>query len=76
MLEFEYRVDLVDLKIPSLPPDLSPNETVVISVIHGTFGEDGQLQELLDRGGFTYAGSSANASRSMYGQKCVQANGL
>ena len=62
-LEFEYRVELVDLKIPSLPPDLSPNETVVISVIHGTFGEDGQLQELLDRGGFTYAGSSANASR-------------
>lgn len=62
-LEFEYRVDLLDLKIPSLPPDLSPNETVVISVIHGTFGEDGQLQELLDRGGFTYAGSSANASR-------------
>ncbi len=79
-LEFEYRVDLVDLKIPSLPPDLSPNETVVISVIHGTFGEDGQLQELLDRGGFTYAGSSANASRlcmnKSLSKKTVAASGV
>ena len=36
---------------------------MVISVIHGTFGEDGQLQELLDEAGFEYAGSGTDASR-------------
>ena len=62
-LEFEYRVDLVDLREASLPDNLCPDETVVISVIHGTFGEDGQLQELLDNAGFAYAGSGTEASR-------------
>ena len=62
-LEFDYRVNLIDLTEASLPQDLSPEDTVVISVIHGTFGEDGQLQEILDEAGFFYAGSGANASR-------------
>ena len=62
-LEFEYRVNLIDLQETSLPADLCPRETVVISVIHGTFGEDGQLQGILDDAGFFYAGSGANASR-------------
>lgn len=62
-LEFDYRVNLLDLREACLPYDISPDETVVISVIHGTFGEDGQLQELLENAGFEYAGSEASASR-------------
>jgi D-alanine-D-alanine ligase len=36
---------------------------VVFPAIHGTFGEDGRLQELLDNAGINYAGSDAHASR-------------
>ena len=61
-LELEYKVNLIDLQGTSLPEDLCPGETVVISVIHGTFGEDGQLQKILDESGFIYAGSEAVGS--------------
>ena len=55
-------------------------DTVIISVIHGTFGEDGQLQELLDINGFAYAGSGTNASRlcmnKSLSKKTVAASGV
>ena len=62
-LEHDFRVNLIDLRENFLPPELSPDDTVVISVIHGTFGEDGKLQDLLDEKGFYYAGSRAASSR-------------
>ena len=52
--------------------DISPEDTsildrggfdVVFPVLHGTFGEDGQLQEILERRGLRYAGSDAASSR-------------
>jgi len=36
---------------------------VVFPVLHGTFGEDGQLQEILEERGIRYAGSDAASSR-------------
>jgi len=38
-----------------------PTELVFIA-LHGTFGEDGQLQEILDQRGIRYCGSGAQAS--------------
>jgi len=41
-----------------------PKETdVVVLALHGTFGEDGTVQKLLDKLGATYTGCDAGASR-------------
>ena len=52
--------ELVDDSIPNIN-DLS--DTVVFPAIHGTFGEDGRLQKILENAGLNYAGSDANSSR-------------
>lgn len=61
-LEGSLPVRLVDLPANYLPDDLDPAETVIFPALHGTFGEDGQLQALLEARGFAYAGSDAAAS--------------
>ena len=49
------------------PEDLSALEKhpceVVFPVLHGTFGEDGELQEILEKRNITYAGSDSISSR-------------
>jgi D-alanine-D-alanine ligase len=45
-----------------LPAGLDPKIHVVLSTLHGTFGEDGGMQRLLEAGGFTYSGCGAEAS--------------
>lgn len=54
---------LMDVQTPALPADLNPRKHVVFSVMHGTFGEDGQFQELCDRAGVHYCGCHAASSR-------------
>ncbi|MCC5840073.1 MAG: D-alanine--D-alanine ligase [Opitutales bacterium] len=54
--------ELHDLAGTELPASLNPATHIVLPVIHGTFGEDGQLQALLDQAGFHYAGCDAAAS--------------
>lgn len=46
----------------ALPAGLDPARHVVLSTLHGTFGEDGGMQGLLDAAGVTYAGCDAAAS--------------
>jgi D-alanine-D-alanine ligase len=46
----------------ALPAGLDPQRHVVFSTLHGTFGEDGQMQRLLDAAGVGYAGCDANGS--------------
>jgi D-alanine-D-alanine ligase len=46
----------------SLPRELDPARHVVFSTLHGTFGEDGAMQRLLDAAGVTYAGCDALSS--------------
>ena len=46
----------------SLPAGLDPERHVVFSTLHGTFGEDGGMQRLLDAAGVFYAGCDAAAS--------------
>ena len=38
------------------------NVDMAFIALHGTFGEDGTLQRMLDKGGITYTGSGAEAS--------------
>lgn len=53
---------LIDVTAAALPPGLDPARDVVFSTLHGTFGEDGGMQSLLDAAGITYAGCDAASS--------------
>ena len=54
----------VDVQGPefSLPADTQ----LAFNLIHGTFGEDGQIQEILDRMGIPYTGENAAKSRKAF----------
>src|ERR1041384_6836653 len=51
-------VDVRDEKF-QLPPDVD----LAFLTIHGTFGEDGQLQKILEDRGVAYTGDDVEASR-------------
>ncbi len=53
---------LFELTADALPVGLDPARHVVFSTLHGTFGEDGGMQRLLDAAGVTYAGCDAASS--------------
>lgn len=55
--------ELFDVTAAALPSGLDPERHLVVSALHGTFGEDGRMQELLEAGGFSFAGSDAVSSR-------------
>jgi len=60
-----------------LPDDLSALEIddydLVFPVLHGTFGEDGQLQAILEQRGITFVGSdSLSSQRAMNKQEAKQ----
>jgi D-alanine-D-alanine ligase len=59
-----YRVSEVDVKGPDfvLPEDTG----LCVIMLHGTFGEDGQIQSLLDARGIPYTGEGAYASRAAF----------
>jgi D-alanine-D-alanine ligase len=56
-----YRVSEVDVKGPDF--ELPDGSDLCINMIHGTFGEDGQIQAILDRRGVAYTGEGESASR-------------
>jgi D-alanine-D-alanine ligase len=53
---------LFQLRADALPADLDPRRHVVFSTLHGTFGEDGGMQRLLDAAGVQYGGCDAASS--------------
>lgn len=53
---------LFDIKTKAVPPEIDPARHVVFSTLHGTFGEDGGMQRLLDAAGVQYAGCDAASS--------------
>ncbi len=53
---------LFPLNADALPSGLDARQHVVFSTLHGTFGEDGGMQRLLDAAGVQYAGCDAAAS--------------
>jgi D-alanine-D-alanine ligase len=53
---------LIELGGNFLPEDgLDADRSVIFPLVHGDFGEDGQLQRLLERGNFSYVGSDVEA---------------
>jgi len=57
---FVRRVDTAEIEITA---DLFDRDAVVFNALHGQFGEDGQLQRLLNQFGVPYTGSGEVASR-------------
>ncbi|MEZ6057542.1 MAG: D-alanine--D-alanine ligase [Planctomycetaceae bacterium] len=58
-----HRVTLLDPTLVDLQTAPLDEYDVAFNALHGSFGEDGQLQELLDRRGLRYTGSGQHASR-------------
>jgi len=61
-LSDNFEVDLVELTKEALPESLDPKRHVVFSTLHGTFGEDGAFQSILDDAGIEYAGCDRASS--------------
>ena len=58
-----FTTRLFDVRAEALPEGYDPRSHVVFSTLHGTFGEDGAMQRLLDAAGGAYAGCDAASSR-------------
>lgn len=54
-------IEEIDVRGPDFP--LPEGTEIAFNLIHGTFGEDGQIQEILDRAGVPYTGENAAKSR-------------
>ncbi|MFL3656505.1 MAG: D-alanine--D-alanine ligase [Opitutales bacterium] len=57
-----YEVERIELDGERLPVGLDAERCVVFSTLHGTFGEDGGFQSLLDNAGIEYAGCGRECS--------------
>lgn len=53
---------LFEVNAAAIPEGVDPARHVVFSTLHGTFGEDGGMQQLLDAAGIHYAGCDAASS--------------
>lgn len=61
-LEKHFSVERFVLNKNALPVGLDPLRHIVFPALHGTFGEDGGVQTLLEEAGFAYAGSGVPSS--------------
>lgn len=66
-------LDAVAVDVTSTRLDLPAGTGLAFNVIHGTFGEDGQLQELLDNLGVPYTGAGAASSRVAFDKNLSKA---
>ncbi|HTU03712.1 MAG TPA: D-alanine--D-alanine ligase, partial [Candidatus Sulfotelmatobacter sp.] len=57
-----FTTRLFSIESDALPDGYDPARHVVFSTLHGTFGEDGGMQRLLDAAGGAYAGCDAASS--------------
>ncbi|MDB4384488.1 D-alanine--D-alanine ligase [Opitutaceae bacterium] len=53
---------LIEVDSAELPAGLDPQRDIVFSTLHGTFGEDGGMQKLLELAGIEYAGCDVASS--------------
>jgi D-alanine-D-alanine ligase len=56
-------LDAVGVDVTSADFDIPEGTGLCFNLIHGTFGEDGQLQDILDKKGIPYTGARAKSSR-------------
>jgi len=69
-----FEVDVFDVTSYSVLPDgLDPDRHVVFSTLHGSFGEDGQAQSLMDRCGVVFAGCDAESSALTFDKVATKA---
>ncbi len=61
-LATSFPTELFIVKNDALPEGLDPQRHVVFSTLHGLFGEDGGMQQLLDNAGIDYAGCDTRGS--------------
>jgi D-alanine-D-alanine ligase len=59
-------LDAVPVEIIGTEVNLPAGTGLCFNLIHGTFGEDGQLQEILDAKGIPYTGARAASSRRAF----------
>lgn len=62
-LNQQFTVEPLQIDSEVLPESIDGETSIVFPALHGTFGEDGQLQKLLESAGIHYCGSGAEASR-------------
>jgi D-alanine-D-alanine ligase len=65
-------LDSVAVDLRTADVDLPAGIDLVFNVIHGTFGEDGQLQEILDARGIPYTGAGAVSSRLAFDKQLTK----
>ncbi|MDQ8200113.1 D-alanine--D-alanine ligase [Pelagicoccus enzymogenes] len=69
-----FEVDVFDLQsYAELPGGLDPRRHVVFSTLHGSFGEDGTAQRLMDEAGVYYAGCDAASSALTFDKVATKA---
>ncbi|NQX02673.1 D-alanine--D-alanine ligase [bacterium] len=56
-------LDAVAVDVTTAQIDLPPGTDLAFNVIHGTFGEDGQLQDALENLGVPYTGAGSDSSK-------------
>jgi D-alanine-D-alanine ligase len=62
----ELGATVVEIDARDADFEIPPDVTLVFNIIHGTFGEDGQLQEILERRGVPYTGEGVEGSRMAF----------
>jgi len=62
-LAYSHPTRLFRVDSDALPAGLDPARHVVFSLLHGTFGEDGGMQALLERAGIAFSGCDSESSR-------------
>lgn len=55
--------NVVEVDITSTDFEVPADALIAVNMIHGTFGEDGQLQEILEKRGIAYTGAGVEKSR-------------
>lgn len=66
-------LDAVAVDVTGTSVDLPDGTGLVFNLIHGTFGEDGQLQAILDAMGVPYTGAGAASSRLAFDKNLAKA---
>src|ERR1700736_2562449 len=59
-------IDVMDVDVRDESFPLSKDVDVAFNCIHGTFGEDGQLQKILEDRGVAYTGDGVQSSRAAF----------
>lgn len=57
-----FNVDVFDVEVRALPKGLDRERHVAFNTLHGVFGEDGEVQSLMEDAGVVFAGCDAACS--------------